>query len=356
MRSFVRWILAGLGCIALGAMIAYRLIPGGLDERMPPHARASRATSEANEAMPYPSPTLKTFPDPTAPPGSSDRVFVDPQAFDSLILAATAQFTDKVQDEGSLREYREVIAHRADRARAAAPGATGSRSTSTDRRRWMQALQALWVYRQLAFVALYDGNHDEAASWLERGLELSRTPGVPPSIRANMLALLGINALRRGEQDNCIGCVGPSSCIFPIAAGAVHTRPSGSREAIRWFSAYLDEWPGDLRIRWLLNIAAMTLGEYPEKVPPRFRIPIEPFRSRRDLGRFENVATRVGLIARGPTWPAAASSTTSPATAAPTSSRPRSTWSTAPRCMSTAAMARSRTARRRPAWTTRSTP
>ena len=115
-----------------------------------------------------------------------------------------------------------------------------------------------------------------------------------------MMALLGINALRRGEQDNCIGCVGPSSCIFPIAAEAVHTRPSGSREAVRWFSAYLDEWPGDLRIRWLLNIAAMTLGDYPEKVPARFRIPVEPFRSKRDLGRFENVATKVGLIARGP--------------------------------------------------------
>ena len=38
-------------------------------------------------------------------------------------------------------------------------------------------MQALWVYRQLAFVALYEGNHDEAASWLERSLE-------PPGRRA----------------------------------------------------------------------------------------------------------------------------------------------------------------------------
>ena len=115
-----------------------------------------------------------------------------------------------------------------------------------------------------------------------------------------MTALLGINALRRGEQDNCIACVGPSSCIFPIAPEAVHTRPSGSREAVEWFTDYLDEWPGDLRVRWLLNIAEMTLGEYPDKVPPRYLIPVEPFRSKLDLGRFENVATRVGLIARGP--------------------------------------------------------
>ena len=247
----------------------------------------------------YPSPTLTTFPDPTAPAGSSDRVFVDPQAFDSLILAATAQFTDKPRDEGSLREYREVISHRAERAKSQLQtqlqGLRLDRSPSQD-----ETLQALWVYRQLAFVALYEGDHDAAASWLKRALELSRSSGVPPEVRPNMMALLGINALRRGEQDNCIGCVGPSSCIFPIAAEAVHTRPAGSREAVRWFSDYLDEWPGDLRVRWLMNIAAMTLGEYPEKVPARFRIPVEPFRSKRDLGRFENVATRVGLIARGP--------------------------------------------------------
>jgi VCBS repeat protein/ASPIC/UnbV protein len=299
MKSFVQWILTGLGCIAIGVMIAYWVIPGDPAGRSHLGTQASRATPKVMEPAPYPSPALPTFADPNAPPGSSDRVFVDPQAFDSLILAATAQFTDKVQDEGSLREYREVISHRADRAKSRLKADLDrlrlGASPSLD-----QALQALWVYRQLAFVALYEGDHDEAASWLEKSLELSRMPGVPPSIRAHMMALLGINALRRGEQDNCIGCVGPSSCIFPIAAEAVHTRPSGSREAVRWFTAYLDEWPGDLRIRWLLNIAAMTLGDYPDKVPARFRVAVEPFRSKRDLGRFENIATKVGLIARGP--------------------------------------------------------
>jgi hypothetical protein len=45
-----------------------------------------------------------------------------------------------------------------------------------------------------------------------------------------------------------------------------------------WFFAYLDKRTGDLRFRSLLNIAAMTLGEYPDKVPPRFLIPVGPFR------------------------------------------------------------------------------
>ena len=125
-------------------------------------------------------------------------------------------------------------------------------------------------------------------------------PGAPPELRANLEALLGVIHLRRGETENCLDCRGPSSCIFPIAAEAVHQQPSGSRAAIGHFTSYLRRRPEDLGVRWLLNVAYMTLGEYPEKVPPEWLIPLEPFRSRLDIGRFENVASQVGLERRGP--------------------------------------------------------
>jgi len=147
---------------------------------------------------------------------------------------------------------------------------------------------------------MYDGRLVEAKSWLDRALKLSGTPGVAPLDRAYLRALLGIAALRRGEIENCLECLGPSSCIFPIDRAAVHQIQRGSREAIEQFTAYLEEWPGDLRIRWLLNLAYMTLGEYPEKVPSAFLIPLERFRSKLDVGRFENVAPRAGLGIRGP--------------------------------------------------------
>jgi hypothetical protein len=94
--------------------------------------------------------------------------------------------------------------------------------------------------------------------------------------------------------------VGPSSCIFPISTQAFHQNQEGSREAVRWFTKYLSEWPTDLRVIWLLNIAYMTLGEYPEKVPPELLISVDLFRSKFDIGRFENVAVAAGLTARGP--------------------------------------------------------
>src|SRR5262249_32566296 len=110
----------------------------------------------------------------------------------------------------------------------------------------------------------------------------------------------GIAALRRGETENCVACCNGASCIFPLAPEAVHLRTSGSREAIRRFTTYLEQRPEDLGIQWLLNVAYMTVGEYPERVPEKYRIPLGPFQSDGGIGRLENIAGRVGLDARGP--------------------------------------------------------
>jgi len=247
----------------------------------------------------YPDASVATFPDPNGK-GAQARVFLDPAEFDGGVFNTVARGTyDEIRDHSSLREYRQAIAERVARAKArldnrADPLKLGPAPTPT------QVVAAVETCRDFAFVALYEGDHDTAKTWLTHGLELASKAGDLPAVRAEMTALLGLNALRRGEQDNCIACVGPSSCIFPITKAAVHTRPSGSREAVEWFTAYLKEWPGDLRIRWLLNIAYMTLGEHPEKVPPQHLIPVNSKPPASSVGRFENVATLVGIVARGP--------------------------------------------------------
>ena len=150
----------------------------------------------------------------------------------------------------------------------------------------------------IGILQMYDGQFREASSWFERAA--SDHHDLPRELRPNLWALRGVAALRRGEIENCVACLGPSSCIFPIAPQAVHQFQGGSREAARWFSEYLNERPGDLGVRWLLNIAYMTLGEYPEKVPARHLIPPDAYRSQLDIGRFLNVAPLVGLDSRGP--------------------------------------------------------
>jgi hypothetical protein len=106
----------------------------------------------------------------------------------------------------------------------------------------------------------------------------------------------GVTALRIGENDNCVLCRGDSACIFPIAPTAIHTNPTGSRLAIKHFSEYLEQFPDDLEVKWLLNLAHMTLGEYPDKVDSRYRLLFDSFtRSEFDIGQFRDVAQLVGI-------------------------------------------------------------
>jgi hypothetical protein len=106
----------------------------------------------------------------------------------------------------------------------------------------------------------------------------------------------GVAALRLGETDNCVMCRGDSSCIVPMGPAAVHTIPTGSRLAVRHFTEYLDQFPDDIGIRWLLNLAHMTLGEYPQKVDSRYAISLEHFvKSEFDIGKFREIAHEVGI-------------------------------------------------------------
>jgi hypothetical protein len=106
----------------------------------------------------------------------------------------------------------------------------------------------------------------------------------------------GVTALRCAETENCLMCRGESACILPIAPAAVHTDPRGSRQAVGHFSEYLARFPGDLEVQWLLNVAHMTLGEYPDKVDPRFLIPLDHYlRPECDVGKFRDVSYLVGL-------------------------------------------------------------
>jgi hypothetical protein len=106
----------------------------------------------------------------------------------------------------------------------------------------------------------------------------------------------GITALRIGEDDNCILCRGESSCILPISSAAVHTQPEGSRLAIRHFTEYLQQFPDDRDVRWLLNLAHLTLGEHPGNVDPRFLVPLDRFaKSELDIGKFRDIGHVVGV-------------------------------------------------------------
>ena len=148
--------------------------------------------------------------------------------------------------------------------------------------------QAIEVYRKMLSIVwapeLNDPKHAEAHAMIHR----------PAYIRFLHLEM-AMAHLRMAENDNCIARPGPESCLLPIEGGGVHRVERGSRAAIAELREILDDSPDDVEAIWLLNLAYMTLGEYPQGVPDKWRIPPETFASDYDIKRFENRAAHAGI-------------------------------------------------------------
>jgi len=114
-----------------------------------------------------------------------------------------------------------------------------------------------------------------------------------------MMPQLGIAYMRLGERSNCMLNHNGSSCIFPIKDGGVHVIKTGSTKAIGVYEALLKDKPDDLESRWLLNIAFMTLGGYPQSVPKEFLVPHLDADTAYKVKPFTDVAADLGLDING---------------------------------------------------------
>jgi tetratricopeptide (TPR) repeat protein len=107
--------------------------------------------------------------------------------------------------------------------------------------------------------------------------------------------MLAISHLRKGEIENCLQNHSALSCIIPLDPSARHQLKTGSEKALEYYQDILFLNPNDLQSRWLLNIAHMTLGTYPEQVPPEWLIPESVFASERAQAPFVDKAMEAGL-------------------------------------------------------------
>lgn len=119
-----------------------------------------------------------------------------------------------------------------------------------------------------------------------------------PWIRRRAQRDLATAWLRVGEQMNCILHHGTESCVAPISQAARHAEPRGSLEAMAVLEGILAETPDDLEARWLLNIAAMTVGRWPDGIPDAWLVPPSAFATEGHSPRFRDVAAACGLADR----------------------------------------------------------
>lgn len=209
---------------------------------------------------------------------------------------------------------------------------TGSGQT----RRLRDELDALPVTtpnpnRWLATIRLADeelrlGNEAEAINLFTRAQKLLPLVGADQSRLNYNLFRLGVAYMRLGETQNCALHPTADSCILPISDNGIHREQNPSLQAIAAFVHVLENTPDpipdnlaievksrnldvgtrtrdiqpettslNLSARWLLNIAFMTIGGYPDQVPEAYLLPPQTFESDDEIPRFVNIAPTLDL-------------------------------------------------------------
>ena len=209
---------------------------------------------------------------------------------------------------------------------------TGSGQT----RRLREELDALPVTtpnpnRWLVTIRLADeelrlGNEAEAISLFTRARNLLPLAGADQSRLNYNLFRLGVAYMRLGETQNCALHPTADSCILPIRGDGIHREQNPSLQAIAAFVHVLENTPDpipdnlaievksrnldigtrtrdiqsettslNLSARWLLNIAFMTIGGYPDQVPEPYLLPPRAFESGNEIPRFVNIAPTLDL-------------------------------------------------------------
>ncbi len=157
--------------------------------------------------------------------------------------------------------------------------------------------EVIRAHAALTSVLSLRGDMSAAIREIEQ-LALRLPPPASPGVKSYQdikEQVLGILELRRGEVDNCLLHHNREMCLFPLSEAARHRVGDGARKAVEHFTAYLERHPEDLEFRWLLNVAAMTVGTYPEGVPEPFRFEAQAFESPVDVGRFWDVGVPAGV-------------------------------------------------------------
>jgi len=201
-----------------------------------------------------------------------------PQAMRTLLaeIAAESIETNEYTGESSARPYREYVAK--------------------DMYASMPAVEVR-VLRTLAGHELRLGNTEDGLAELQDAWQMVQelSPEAHPDDLNQTQFELAVACLRSGENSNCVARHTSESCILPIGEEGVHLDQVGSRAGIAHLTELLARRPDHTVAQWLLNIAYMTVGEYPEGVPEAYRVDPSTFDSEEPFLKFIDVAAGAGV-------------------------------------------------------------
>ncbi|HUY80466.1 MAG TPA: FG-GAP-like repeat-containing protein [Acidobacteriaceae bacterium] len=187
------------------------------------------------------------------------------------------------------REVHAAAVQRTSTFLAAAEGAPGKYTPK----------QLIAGHGELSQLYAYVGQMNEAIVQAEDAYQIAlrNYPAVVPNLEESIGALY----LHKSEMENGEYRDSGTLDLWPPDAQEAKehvAKEDDSQQAIVYFMKYLEVRPDDYQVRWLLNLAYRTLGEYPAGVPKQYLIPEGDFASKdvgEHLGRFVDVAKAAGL-------------------------------------------------------------
>jgi len=157
----------------------------------------------------------------------------------------------------------------------------------------LSPIDLLNTYYSFGEIYSYLGDMERAIPQYEKALEIATT--TDSAAEPQMDESLGVAYLHKSEMENGEYRVPGDRCLLPMYPSSAFANKQDSQKAIEYLLKYLASKPDELEVRWLLNLAYMTIGAYPDKVPAKYLISPKIFDSSEDVGRFRDVAVEAGL-------------------------------------------------------------
>jgi tetratricopeptide (TPR) repeat protein len=149
------------------------------------------------------------------------------------------------------------------------------------------------IHFSLAQLLAYQGEMDPAINEWLKAYEFAKANS--PAMVPELDEVLGTAYLHKSEMENGVYKTAGERCLFPPRSPVRYRKAEDSEKAIEYLTRFLEGKPDSLEVKWLLNLAYMTVGEYPAGVPAKYLISPSVFASKEKMKRFTDVAAEAGL-------------------------------------------------------------